>query len=489
MDCNWKEKMKLKDNHLLIIAITLLFLITILTQFYGNADIGDYANVAKFFSGDYKAQIRSSHSYFYGFLSSPFVKITGNFFAMKIMNLIWLILIILSIYYISDKNRKTLLLTITAPIFWYMAPIINPIQISSLFFLWGFYFLRKYDDKGKFIFLSYSGIFFGLAWVFWDTVLHLGIILTLVFFYNKKFSHLIYFIFFVFIGLIPRLILDQILFNFAFFTILKSFTGGFVNLLFSGSIGSGHSAKTFMNIFSMLIFLPLFSFILIKKQNFSKNKKTTIFLILSILLFLTNPQPRYLLIIIPLILLDLGKIISQKQFKIQIIFSIILSLLVITPYVIQINYYTNSQEFTSLITNINKVEISKINPNELIIEDLNQMGRDYPSQIFLVGPNSDDYAFLARLYFGDKINEFVSIQDYNLFLQNKTTLFEKKFQPVPKINERRLIWIAGGIDANLREPPLYENINYAISINESLNLQGFNLEKKYNFLYLYRKLD
>ena len=55
----------------------------------------------------------------------------------------------LSIYYISGKDRKTLLLIVTAPIFWYMAPFINPIQIASLFFLWGYYFISKYDKKEK----------------------------------------------------------------------------------------------------------------------------------------------------------------------------------------------------------------------------------------------------------------------------------------------------------------------------------------------------
>src|SRR3989344_7736846 len=128
------KKAKFSNNLILVVVFFLLFLITILTQFYGNADIGDYADVAKFFAGDYNAKIRSSHSYFYGFISSPFVKLTGNFFGMKVVTFFWLILLMLSIYYISGKDRKTLLLIVTAPIFWYMAPFINPIQIASLFF-------------------------------------------------------------------------------------------------------------------------------------------------------------------------------------------------------------------------------------------------------------------------------------------------------------------------------------------------------------------
>ena len=167
------KKIKLsKFEWIFVIVIMLMFLITILTKFYGSADIDDYANVAKFFAEEYDAKIRSSHSYLYGFISSPFVKLTHNFLLMKIMTLVWLILLMISIYYLSGKNKKTLLLIITEPIFWYMDHQINPIQIASLFFLFGYYFIKKYDKQNNLKNLFYSGLFFGLAWAFWDTVLH-----------------------------------------------------------------------------------------------------------------------------------------------------------------------------------------------------------------------------------------------------------------------------------------------------------------------------
>src|SRR3989344_5020330 len=126
------KKTRFGNNLILIVTFFFLSLIAIFTHFIGSTDIGDYTDVAKFFSGEYNAKIRSSHSYFYGFMSSPFVKLTSNFFGMKIITFLWLFLLMLSIYLISKKDRKTLLLIVTAPIFWYMAPFINPIQISSL---------------------------------------------------------------------------------------------------------------------------------------------------------------------------------------------------------------------------------------------------------------------------------------------------------------------------------------------------------------------
>ncbi|MEK6875354.1 MAG: hypothetical protein AABX30_01585 [Nanoarchaeota archaeon] len=475
--------MKLDNRAILIIAITVIFLITILTKYYGDADIGDYADVAKFFAGEYNAKIRSSHSYFYGFISSPFVKLTGNFSGMKIMTLIWLILLILSIYYISGKDRKTLLLTITAPIFWYMAPIINPIQIASLFFLWGYYFLERHNEQEKIKHLFYSGIFFGLAWVFWDTVLHFGILLFLCFFWNKKAYHSFLFIIAILIGLAPRLILDQLLFNFPFYTILKSFIGGIVNSLWSGVIGSGHTPKTFVNVFCVLIIIPLYSWTLLTKENFNKDKFFLFFLLLSLLLILSNPQIRYTLIITPIILLKIGKLINEAQLKKYLYFSVILSILIIIPYLIQIKYSMNNSEFNSILEDINGTSIISIGQSEIIQGDLDAISRDFPNETFLVGPFPDDYAILARLYSGNNIKEFVSMQDYKLYLKNETILFKKEFRPISNINDRREIWIIGGISAKMEEFE-FSNITKGIGINSIINLNNSEFIKKYNVLYI-----
>ncbi len=483
-----KSKFNFSNRKIIFIIFILLFLLVFSTKYYGSTDVGDYANVAKFFAGEYNAKIRSSHSYFYGFISSPFVRLTNNFTGMKIMSLVWLMLIILSLYYILKKDRKMLLIIISAPIFWYMAPWINPIQIASLFFLWGYYFIKKYHETNKLKNLIYSGLFIGLSWAFWDTILYFGAILALCFLYDKKIIHSFYFIIFILIGLIPRLILDQILFNFAFFTIFKSFTGGFVNLLWEGVSGrGGFGSKTFTYIFPVMIILPLFSYLLLKPKNFKENKRTIFFLILSLLLILSNPQIRYTLTLIPIILLNIGKILNKNQFKIQIIFSIILSILIITPYLVQIQYSTNAPEFTSVVENIRNLEISRENINEIKKQDLDNIARDFPHQSFIVGNKADDYSALAHLYWGNRIKEFVSIQDYELFLENKSLIFEKQFHPIPNIENRREIWIKGGISKRTNDKTDYNSIKYAISMTGPFKLKNFKLIKKYKILSIYKK--
>ena len=131
-----------KDNWYIALAILVLLIVTLSTEFYGGADIYDYADVAKFFSGKYIAKIRTSHSYLYGFIHTPFVSFMENYFIFKITSIMSLLLIVYSVYSISGKDKRALWLIFLSPIVWYMAPWISPIQLASLLFLWGYYFIK-----------------------------------------------------------------------------------------------------------------------------------------------------------------------------------------------------------------------------------------------------------------------------------------------------------------------------------------------------------
>ncbi|PIN95910.1 hypothetical protein COU56_00560 [Candidatus Pacearchaeota archaeon CG10_big_fil_rev_8_21_14_0_10_31_9] len=114
---------KLTRNEIIIFVVvfSLLVLLTIFTRFYGTTDIKDYSDVSKFLAGDYSAKIRSSHSYLFGFVHSPLVNLFGNFIVFKITSLVFLLLLIFSVYYISGKNKKSLWLMLLSPIVWYVA--------------------------------------------------------------------------------------------------------------------------------------------------------------------------------------------------------------------------------------------------------------------------------------------------------------------------------------------------------------------------------
>ena len=488
---------KLRFNILIeksfLIVIAMLILITILTSYYGSIDIGDYADVAKFFAGKYSADIRGSHSYLYGYLHSPLVYIFGSFFIFKITSLIFLILIIYSVYSITGKSKRSSWLILLSPAVWYIAPWINPIQLASLFLLWGWYFIVRYNKYLKIKSLLYSGIFLGLGLAVWDTILFIIIFLIIPFLFDKKVSHLFYFFIFILIGLVPRLILDQLLFNFPFYTIIKSSLGTIANI-FGGIYGSsGHTPKNIINLISVFLAIPLCFWSLFRVSYFVQHKRSILFLSLSLILILTNPQIRYVLSLVPIMIVLLSNHINKKQFKVQIIFSLIISLVFIMPYIIQINNGIGSSvkgiEFTSFLDNISNFSLSKESPSELIKQDIEEIVLKFPNETFIVGNSPDDYALLARIYWGNKVNEFVSIQDYELWVNNESVLFEKRFEPISNINDRRTFWISGGIGKNENDSTDYENIEYGIGINEPINIKGFIAIKKYNILHLSKKAN
>jgi len=477
------------NKKLIILALVLLILISLLTKFYGIGDNSDYTDTAKFFTEKLSSKIRSSHSYLSGYLHSPFVNITNTFFIFKITSLIALFLIIYSVYILSKKNKKTLWLILLSPVVWYVAPSVYPLQWAGLFLLWAYYFINKYNKTDKLKYLFYSGIFIGLGFAIWDTILYFGFLLTFIYMINKKLSHSIYLLFFILIGLMPRLILDTILFNFPFYTILKIAPSGFINLLSkTQGLSSGHTPKTFVTIISVLLATPLYFWIFYKKDFIKNNLKIMIFLTLSFLLILSNPQIRYLIAIVPIIILILGKEISNQQFRKQIIFSLIVILLFIFPYIIQINYSMTPElvgvDFTVLLRENFNLKLEKEFPKDAIRNDLERLTLDYPNKVFVVGNAPDDFQALASLYWGEKVNEFVSIQDYNLYLKNTSVLFEKRFMPIPNINSRRQIWLAGGMNKNENDPTNYEDIKLGIGLREPINIENFVVVEKYGNLYL-----
>ena len=124
-----------------------------------------------------------------------------------------------------------------------------------------------------------------------------------------------------------------------------------------------------------------------------------------------------------------------------------------------------------------------------MIEDLNKISNDYPNEAFVVGNNPDDYQLLAYYYWGDKIKEFVSIQDYQLYLENQTSLFEKEIRFIPNIQDRRQIWIGGGIEKSQNDNTNYPDIQYAIGLGKPVNLENFKLIKQDVLLYVSKKSE
>ncbi len=472
------------------IAILSLFLIAFITVPYNLADftdVKDYSDTAKFFAGEYKAKIRTSHSLLYGLMLTPYVKLTNNFFLLKFASAIWLSLLILSIYHISGKNKKTLYLILACPLIWYMSPWLSPLPLVSLLFLWAYYYIKKFDSEEKFKHLFYSGLLIGLASALWDTAFYVSFIFLLAFTYDKKLHYSILFFIAVFIGMIPNLIVNQMAFGFPLYSLAKHFLAVMAFAIYNGAYEQGYSNPSFKSFFIILLFIPFYFYIFFKKNNFIRYSKEVIFISLTFLFTLTNPQLRLIILFTPIIILLLGKELNNKQLKKQVFIFILLSLLTLSIYIVQISYDTNARSIEKVLGQFPDIEFYNPPQYLLIKSDLDEIALDYTDQVFVVGNTNDDYGGLAHLYWGNKIKEFISIEDYNLFLLNSTTIASKKISSNSLPEFRREIWFEVGLGKNSNDPTDYEFIRYGISTSEDLALQDFKFKKKYRVLSVFEK--
>ena len=480
-----------KYTKISISLLIVLSLLSLLTHFQDSTDQGDYTDIAKYFTGNYAAKVRTSHSLLYGFIHSPMVKIFQSFTVMKITNIIFLLLIVASIYLLSDKNPKTLLLATISPIFWYLGPWITPIMPATLLSLWSIHFLRTlgYEKESwrNIKNLIYAGVLSGLAVSLWDGFLPFLVILIICFFYDQKINHLTVFILSILLGMSPLLILNQAYYGFAFYSQIKYALTISVFAVYGGF--NGNVAPFFWQSYlAYILIIPFTAYLLFKKNYYLQNTKEINFLALSLLFVLiTNPQIRYLMILWPLLLIHTAKNINEVQFKRQIAVFALVSILISAPYLVQIGYQTSYSELTRVLQN-NGLTIGPLNDN-LLENNFIELTKDYPNQTFVVGNADDDYQQLAHIYWGKDVNEFVSIQDYNLFMQNKSTIFEKTFSSNPLFPDRRQIWISGGIRRNLQDATDYGAIQLGIGVNEPISLKEFNLTKNYGQFYLSKRVS
>lgn len=482
----------LKERKIQIIILSLvLVIITLLTKYYGSTDLGDYSDTARYFAGNYNADIRSSHSYLYGFIHAPFIGLFDNYVVFKFSSLLFLSILIWSVYIISKKDSRALLLMLVSPVVWYMAPWINPIQLASIFLLWAYYFIDKYEHSESLKFLFYAGAFIGLGIAFWDTIVFFGAFLVIAYMYNRKLNHLFLLAISILVGLSPRLLLDYWIFGFPFFSLMKSFFGTLTNALFLGR-GTSYSTGLLKNsIYFILIALsiPSYFFYFISKREFLKaNKKTIIFLILSLLLIFTNPQIRYTLALVPIIYILIFRNLNHSQWKKQVIISLAIAIIFISPYLIQTTRSINNSDYydvTEALTNLPNIHLT-LSESDTIEKDLYEIGKDYPNETFVVIGKDDYYQKLAHIYWGKDIDKFVSVQDYDMWKNNETSIFEKKLIFKPKIADRRAIWVGGGI---LRNDKLndFENVNYAIGLQANESYEGFGEVRQYSLLKVMKR--
>ena len=439
-----------------------IILVSLFSNTYGSTDTGDYLGVAKGFTGSFITKMRSTHSWVYGLLLAQPLKVFYSPITAKLFNVMWLILIALLLYAVTN-SKKVFLIYTSSPIVWFSAPWVSPIMLGSLLLLASYIFIKKFEESRKSFHLIISGIFLGMATVIWDTALFLSFFFILSFFFNKRVKELLIFIVPFSLAFSVRLVIDFLLFNFPLFSLFRVFGGNLSAVLKLGN----YTNVSYPIIDYILLFIsisPLFILLIYRfiKEDYKKYSQEIAFLILSFLLILMLPQTRYLMGIAPLaILLLANKFKSKKEILLHIFLSFILILYFITPY------FGPTYEYR-------------------LASDLKQIEKDFPSQVFLAGSseNPDLYVHLGMYYWGRDIKKVIPWQEYDYSRFNKTDFQHYRVESKTKLDVMRKLWFEIALSRASTET--YENIEYQIAVENQSELQ-FKLVKNYSLLKVFKK--
>lgn len=455
------------NKTLLIIGLFAVALVvfTLFTTKIMFPDTAQYVGFAKEFSGDSTSKVRNLPSPVYPLFLGQFLKIAPNIVTIKIINILWLLGIGLLLFHMT-KNYKALLLWIFSPLVWYMAPWLNPIMAVAFFVLLAYHLFIEYEKKNDVRYLILSGLSMGATGAIWWAATYVMLFFTFAFFFDKKFKDVIIFLIAALFTYSIKLLIEYIIYGFPILSIIRSIGSNF-------SQGVQHFpplSHYLIGIISIIFLVSVFFY----KIEFRKYKKETMFLALSIFLFLLNFQFRYYIIVLPLILFLISKNINKKH----LIIHIFLAFFVVIYFTSGI--FGQIQQF--------KYDYFGETEDYKIMQDLNDIGKDFPNERFIVGSSleQEEQAFtLSTLYWGDSIREFIWFSDYYLSLQGKSDLKQYTIHSNPRINDIRKI--SFNIVYSRTDIEDYGNVKYAILIGEG-SLERFELVEEYRILKVLKRV-
>jgi hypothetical protein len=466
-----------------------LVLIALGTRYEGSTDIGDYADTSKYFASEYPAGIRNSHSYLYGFIHAPFVALFGSYLPLKLSGLVFLFLLIASVYWMSGKDARALWLLLLSPAVWYTGPWIGPLALVSLALLWSYWYLARFHQTGIRHFACISGLILGLGTGFWHTLLFFGFFLGLFYIYDKRVYDLCAFLGGIFLGLVPLFLLDWYLFGLPGYTLFKTLSGTLL-IMAGGSIAPLSSEIVFpwLRRILVLLALPLSCWLLVRTQKQSGTWRAQAFLGCSLLIILANPQLRYTIVLAPLAVLFSYSLLSEKYYRTILFLSGALCLFVSIPYLAQINgslhAHPTGVEITALLEQHTAFHYRQGWEEDMLMTSLARVVARYPNERFIVGPDPDSYQLLAHGAWHLPLTALISIQDYDAYASQKTILYQKTLASEPQIQERRLLTLKGTLEVNPALFADFAEIRYALGIDSPVVIPGFKPLAQEGRLYL-----
>lgn len=439
------------------LLVLLLFVFGILGFAYFSKqmlfhDTPEYIANSKILSGYLNEKIDSPHSFIYPVFISYFLKYLPSLFAIKLANILWLVLDAVALLYFF-KSRKALLLLIFSPLLWVVSIQVSPVMPASFFVLLAYGFMKHHERTNKPYSLVLSALSSGLALALYAPVIIFLVFFMLSYFYSKPLKYLILFLIFMIPTFSLELLSSYQITGSAFYSLIRYY-GTNIAVLFGYNPGtSGVIGLEAMSYLDLFLITPLI--FLIYRMRFSEYKKEMLFLVPTILFFVVRGGQKQLFIFAPLILVIFASLIKKKALIMSIIVSMVLVIPLVYPY-----FQGPDRE-------------------SIFPEDLKQIREDFPSY-----GNVFSVEMLDFYWWDVSWPRFISLEEYNLYLNNETYYKSYKYNPNQDENLMKVV----EIEANLKRDSK-DLIEQPLLIVEKGHspLPGYELSKCYRLLCVYEQ--
>lgn len=450
-----------KDKELMIaflVFIVGLLIYAIFSTRTGIHDTGEYITVTKELAGIGNVDVFSSHSVMYPLFAAQFVKVFPSLITIKLLSILWLLLDGLLIFWFT-KNKSAFLLWIFSPLVWLVSIEISPILPVSFFMLLTYIFFKKWEESNSKTHFAISALSLGICCALYTPLILISLFFILTFMYDKTFKQVLFYLLLLSATFSLSLVIDQIIFGFAFNTLVRYIGVNVVMMLGLGANKVPSFQFSFLIMILLLISPLLFR---LHRLEFSKNKKELLFLLLVTLFFVARTgvgrSMKYFIMFSPIAIVLLSKVITKKEMLVNCVLSILLIVIFTNSY-----FDTNAAVYST-------------------IKDLERIKEDFSFKEVIAG--GDQALFLAS-YSWTKEPRFIWWKDYQLSKEDKTDFSSYSFSTNPIIDQHEILELNVKLKRNsnrtFEDLPLIAPKDMKIS-------KEFKLVKCYELLCVYEMI-
>ncbi|MFH1210403.1 MAG: hypothetical protein V1645_00655 [archaeon] len=437
----------------------LLFLVGLLFVAFFSAEVifhdtPEYIEITKALAGYSTKGVYSTHSFVYSFFVAEFVKVFPSLITIKVVNLFWLVLTSLVLFFFY-RDKRAFLLWVFSPLVWTLSIQYSPVVPASFFLLLMYIFFVKWESTDKRFYFVFSALSGGLAFSLYEPVFIVLAFFMFSFFLRKSFISALLFFLLMIPTFAVRLLVDQLLTGFPLYSLVRYFGTNLAVILGFNPGTKGFLHGIFFPQAYMLIFIIMPLLFMFYKVDFSKNKNLILFVLLNALFFFVRGGLiKYFLLFTPFIFILLAPIMSKKAMVINSVLSVLFIIILLFP------------SFGP-------------DPSIAISRELPQIRSDFPSARYIDGAD-------LNLYLWDNSYSFYRLEEYFLAVQGKEyssdyhiLVSDKRLDLFQELELRASLKV--GYDDDVFDVPLIVRKGWQ-------PLENFEFGKCYEYLCVYTKV-